>query len=325
MLSSSHMKVRPRVNVRKFYTITNAVELATLPALVSQFIEAECSITHTSKAYANSLKHFQEFLAGKCNRAVTVLSYSDITKSLIKEFYQYRCLIESQNSAELRLNVVKAFCGWMNKRYHVENHSSNVAAMIAPVNEFKGLTEQQYNAFVKVARACKSPTKRFIPLLLLGTGLRNNEARNLIFANISKDKKWLLRVAGKGGKVRNIPLTDEVSTELQIYLWWRLEFGSSPTDLLLGNSLRPLDNKTIWRVVQQTALRAGLPDDVSHPHALRHTFAYRTLEHLESNGIKPGRALNILKDILGHSSIQTTMRYLGNQEEEMFELMRGLK
>jgi site-specific recombinase XerD len=333
MLSSaskhSHLgfkSVKPRVVARKFYTITNAVELATLPVLIVQFLDAECVTAHTHKAYSNSLKHFQNFLAGKCNRAVTVLSYSDVSRAFVKDFYNYRLLVESQASAELRLRVVKSFCSWMHRRYSVENHGINVSTNLAPSIDFKGLTSAQYLAFTATAKKQKSPLRRFIPMLLVGTGLRNNEARHLTLANISKDAKWLLRVKGKGGKIRNIPLTDETTTELQIYMWWRQDFGSPPdSPLLLSRVGGHLGNKTIWRIVQVIGALSGLPEDVSHPHALRHTFAYRTLEHLESTGIKPGRALNILKDILGHSSINTTMRYLGNQEEDVFELMRGMK
>lgn len=317
--------VKPRVKARKFYTITNAVELAPLSSLVSQFLDTECTTEHTHKAYRLSLTCFLQFLAVHCCKDYHSLSFSDVTRLKIKEFYSFRQQEESANSAALRLRVVKAFCAWMSRRYNTENPSAAVGEQKAPAIDFKGLDNDQYKAFINQARHNEKPLERFLPLLLVGTGLRNNEARHLTIGNISKDQKWLVRVVGKGGKVRNIPLTDDLVTELQIYMWWRDQFPiGDRSPLLLTRAGGVISNKTIWRIVQDTGLNAGLPEEVAHPHALRHTFAYRALDWLERNGAKVGRALIIVKDLLGHSSINTTMRYLGNQENDVFDLVRGM-
>lgn len=317
--------VRPRIKNYSYYTITNAVELAPLCNLVSQYLEAECLDLSTRRTYENSLRHFQQFLGVTARRSFAALSYSDVTRARINDFRKDRVELEALASVALRVRVIKAFCNWMHRRYGVVSPAAMVPTVIVPNDQFRGLSPRQYQSFVTAAKSQRDPVRRIIPLLFLGTGLRNNEVRLLTHGHISADNRWFLGVEGKGKKFRNIPLSDELIQELQVYLWTICRTKRRPALPLFASSRGGLlANKTIWRIIHDIGEEAGLPSSLAHPHALRHTFAYRTLDFLESKGVKIGRALIILRDILGHSSINTTLRYLGNDAAELAETMREM-
>ena len=166
--------------------------------------------------------------------------------------------------------------------------------------------------------AMPASPQRFIPYLLVETGLRNNDARWIDLGQLSADGKWLMRVHVKGGKRINVPLSDKAAQELTLYReGWRNNYptGDNTPLLVTKRGSRP-SNKTIWQYVYDVT--------GEHPHALRHTFAYRYLEHLQAQGLSAGRAFLRLRDRLGHSSIQTTLRYLGNRQDEVWEEIRGM-
>lgn len=324
---------RPKVRVQRHYTITNAVELAPLPNLINQFLASECIEENTLKAYRQALEmHFITFCVATLRKQPGSLSYSDVTRKLISDFEEARAEVEMPSSVRLRLRILKAFCAWVAERHFVANPALGYQLDDDENEEFKGLEDRQYRALIRCARGQKRPLDRYVPQLLVYTGARNDEARRLTLAQFSRDLDWLNRVVGKGGRKRDIPICDQLRREHLVFMWWREDFPEQPEYPLLwserGSSRgNPglLSNKTIWRIVHDVAIEAGIPEELAHPHALRHTFAYRTLDHLERRGVKAGRALIMLRDLMGHRSINTTMKYLGNRSEDLEELMKELQ
>jgi integrase len=99
----------------------------------------------------------------------------------------------------------------------------------------------------------------------------------------------------KSGKVRRVPLSDEVLTIL------RAQFSESPYVFpRASDPIRPADVKEISKRFGDRLTKAGIAG--ASWHVLRHTFASRLLQ----NGID----IVTLSKLLGHSTIQTTMRYL---------------
>jgi len=325
---------KPRVKLRRHYTITNAAELAPVTTLISEYLASECVNVHTRRAYEIALGYFAEFAARECGRKPNTLSYSDLSRSLVTKFRDERLEVESPASAELRLRVVRSLCSWCAERFQVPNPALKIRSRYEPEMEFKGLSADDRAQLIAAAKQQSEPLRRFLPLFLLYTGMRNDEARNIKLAQIDDRREWINKVVGKSTRIRDIAITDELRHELSLYMCWRTELRCSPRDPLLPSTYRkqdsgcapkPLCNKTIWRIVNESCTEAGTDNDVRHPHALRHTFAYTALDHLEHEGVKPGRALIILKDLMGHKSIQTTMRYLGNEKDEQYELLREMR
>jgi site-specific recombinase XerD len=125
--------------------------------------------------------------------------------------------------------------------------------------------------------------------LVYSAGLRSQEAVDLDLADVDFDQE-LVHVRGKGGKVRVVPLGEEASLALAVYLRDvrpQLARGAENALFLSANGRR-LDTSTLRRL---------LP----HPHRLRHAFATHLLEG--------GADLRTIQELLGHSSLSTTQMY----------------
>jgi site-specific recombinase XerD len=125
--------------------------------------------------------------------------------------------------------------------------------------------------------------------LVYSAGLRSQEAVDLDLADVDFDQE-LVHVRGKGGKERVVPLGEEASHRLEVYLREvrpQLVRGAENA-LFLSARGRRLDTSTLRRL---------LP----HPHRLRHAFATHLLEG--------GADLRTIQELLGHSSLSTTQMY----------------
>jgi site-specific recombinase XerD len=125
--------------------------------------------------------------------------------------------------------------------------------------------------------------------LVYSAGLRSAEAVGLDLADVDFEQE-LVRVRGKGGKERVVPLGEEAASVLARYLREaRPELARGANDaFFLSVRGRRLDTSTIRRL---------LP----HPHRLRHSFATHLLEG--------GADLRTIQELLGHSSLSTTQVY----------------
>jgi site-specific recombinase XerD len=114
--------------------------------------------------------------------------------------------------------------------------------------------------------------------------------------------RWL-RVWGKGSKERRVPLDTDVARAIQVYLL--VERPGSDSDRLFlvgkgphrGQPLTPAGLRTIFRYHRQVTGIVG-----GHPHALRHSFGTALAE--------AGVDLTVMRDLLGHTHIDTTARYI---------------
>ena len=125
--------------------------------------------------------------------------------------------------------------------------------------------------------------------LVYSAGLRSREAVDLDLADVDFEQE-LVRVRGKGGKERVVPLGEEAAYWLARYLREarpRLARGAANA-LFVSVRGRRLDTSTLRRVI-------------GHPHRLRHAFATHLLEG--------GADLRTIQELLGHSSLSTTQIY----------------
>ena len=124
--------------------------------------------------------------------------------------------------------------------------------------------------------------------LVYSAGLRSQEAVDLDLADVEFDQE-ALRVRGKGGKERVVPLGEEAAYWVALWLRERPKLARGAHDALFISARgRRLDTST---------LRKLFP----HPHRLRHAFATHLLEG--------GADLRTIQELLGHSSLSTTQMY----------------
>ncbi len=170
-----------------------------------------------------------------------------------------------------------------------------------------GLSAAQATQFMRTARARTNPTARrdaAILGLLAELGLRVGEATGLNFDQLGHNKGHRsVRVRGKGGKVRELPIAAPLGRDLDAYLDERSANG----DALVGavfvtRSGRRLDEPSMLRLVRRVATDAGIPSAAKlSPHSLRHTVATTALDL--------GAPLRDVQDLLGHADPRTTRRY----------------
>jgi integrase/recombinase XerD len=138
--------------------------------------------------------------------------------------------------------------------------------------------------------------------LLYGAGLRVSETVGLHKAGVDLDDR-LVRVVGKGGKERVVPIGRHAAEALRRYLSRGrpyLDRRHRP-ELFLNAKGGPLTRAGAFLILRKLAEKAGLDPQRVHPHILRHSFATHLLEG--------GADLRAIQELLGHASISTTQTY----------------
>lgn len=143
---------------------------------------------------------------------------------------------------------------------------------------------------------------RAMLMTLYSTGMRRAEMCRLKVSDIDSERMVIHIRHGKGGRDRDVPLSDKLRETLREYWRWM----KPKTWLFPGtiNGLRadvPISEKMSWAACQQAAQRAGLKKRVS-PHILRHSYATHMLE--------AGADLRTIQVLLGHAKLEHTIVYL---------------
>jgi integrase/recombinase XerC len=136
--------------------------------------------------------------------------------------------------------------------------------------------------------------------LFYSSGLRLAELTGLAPDDINFADATV-RVTGKGGKTRIVPVGSHAATALQAWLAERVSMpGLDEQALFVNRQGRRLGPRAIQSRVQQRGQRQGIAARV-HPHMLRHSFASHVLQSSSD--------LRAVQEMLGHSSISTTQVY----------------
>lgn len=147
--------------------------------------------------------------------------------------------------------------------------------------------------------------------LLYGSGLRISEALGLTGADLATEADTVLRVTGKGGKTRLVPVLPVARDAVAEYR--RLcPFHIGPDGLLFrGARGGPLNPAIIQREMAKLRSALNLPDTAT-PHALRHSFATHLLGR--------GGDLRTIQELLGHASLSTTQIYTGVDTARLLDI-----
>ncbi len=150
--------------------------------------------------------------------------------------------------------------------------------------------------------------------LMYAAGLRVSELVDLPATAVNL-RQGALRVTGKGGKERLVPLGEEAQHWLQRYLADArpaLAGKRALAPLFLGATGEPPSRQAFWRLVKRYAAVAGIDPAKISPHGLRHSFATHLLNH--------GADLRALQMLLGHASLSTTQIYTLVAREQLKRL-----
>lgn len=203
------------------------------------------------------------------------------------------------------LSAIRTFHGFVDRRLGV------AAPLLALVRGPRGspslprpVTEDQARGLLEEpaqdpdAAPWEAARDRAVLALLYGCGLRISEALSL--TRSATPLPEALRVHGKGGKTRMVPVLSAVREAVEAYLVLQ-PFTLTPEDALFrGRRGGPLGPRQVQAAMQRLRGRLGLPASAT-PHALRHSFA----THL----LGAGADLRSIQQLLGHSSLSTTQKY----------------
>ena len=138
--------------------------------------------------------------------------------------------------------------------------------------------------------------------LAYGAGLRVSEWISIGVRDVLMNER-LVRVFGKGGKERVVPIGRRAIAAVAIYvreLRPRIEHGKGKGILFLNSRGEPLSRMGAWKILRKYVDQAGITKRVT-PHTLRHSFATHLLEG--------GADLRAVQEMLGHADISTTQIY----------------
>ena len=138
--------------------------------------------------------------------------------------------------------------------------------------------------------------------LLYASGLRISELANARLENLNLEER-ILRVTGKGNKMRLVPIGKKACEALAAYLSAERPKMVKPrtgSEIFLSARGTKLSTVRLWQIVKERAHHSGLDANI-YPHLLRHSFA----THLLGNGAD----LRIIQELLGHADISTTQVY----------------
>jgi len=245
---------------------------------------------NTVAAYRHDLEIYEEFLKKQ----------DDISR--IHEFLSKRELgVRSQARVISSIRTYLRYCERLGEKV------PNLKLLRPPkvkVNLPRVLTGDEFRRLYDSCHADNSyrTARNQITLLLLyGLGCRVSELVNLDTHDYNQTEGWL-KVLGKGGKERLVPLTQHLQRELEDYLKEvRTHLVKHKTQSILINDKGNRPSRVdIWRWLSVWSAAAGFDAPIS-PHKFRHGCATALLEG--------GADLRSIQMILGHSSIQTTQIY----------------
>lgn len=263
---------------------------------------------HTFSAYKRDIVQFVDFLTSQ--QIALENSTADDIKLFLKHLKENAI---GARSMARKISSLKVFFSWAHGRFGWHN---NAADLVFPKIEKrlpKYLSETEVERLLSVAALDATPLGKrnnVMVYLLYVTGLRVSELISLSVSAISYDD-GVLRLTGKGGKDRVVPLPEAIFPLLRDYidgvrnkLVPGMNAHEHTNDLLFpsmyAGKVQPITRQTFWMVVRNLCRKAGIERAVS-PHQLRHSLA----THLLKNGAN----LRSLQLLLGHEYLATVQIY----------------
>jgi integrase/recombinase XerD len=285
-----------------------AADAAAIAAFLDAFWAERGASRATLESYRRDLAGLVRWARGRGIEA----GFAGADRALLYDYLAHRAEqgYSARSNARL-LSALRAFFAFQAQRgLRGDDPTALLQPPRLPRPLPKALSESEIEALLG-APALDSPAglrDRAMLELMYAAGLRVSELVGLP-ANALNLRQGVVRVSGKGGKERLVPLGEEAMHWLRRYLDEarpRLDAadaarGATDPALFLGPKRAALTRQQVWRLVKQCALAAGIAPRRISPHGLRHSFATHLLNH--------GADLRALQMLLGHGSLSTTQIY----------------
>jgi integrase/recombinase XerC len=266
----------------------------------------------TLEAYQRDISQFMSFLAGHMGGAISLTSLKELRGADIRAFMAQR-REESLGSRSLArvLSALRSFFGHLERENILTTEALNVVRTPKIARSLpKALTVIEARQTIETTeemedRPWVAARDMAVITLLYGAGLRISEALALTTADLESD---VLRVTGKGGKVRIVPLIAPARQAVDRYLALSPYKVSTKEPLFRGIKGGVLSPRAVQKRMEQLRSALGLPPSAT-PHAMRHSFATHLLGR--------GGDLRAIQELLGHASLSTTQIYTAVDAEHL--------
>ncbi len=274
----------------------------------------------TVDAYRRDVTHLLSFLARHWGEGGGLARLGGITVQDMRAWMAHaRSSGLSSRTLARAISASRAFFGWLEARHGVE--ATPVLAARAPRYRRslpRPVPAEDVAGLIDSTRAGDGRRPRWVDLrdaavltLLYGCGLRISEA--LTLRRHDAPLPETLRIRGKGGRERLVPVLPVAREAVEAYLAacpWPLEAEGPLFVGLRGGALSP---RLVQKRVAELRAALGLPPTAT-PHALRHSFA----THL----LAASGDLRAVQELLGHASLSTTQGYTAVEEVRLMEIYR---
>lgn len=221
------------------------------------------------------------------------------------------------NSQNIRLSAVKSYFGFLADFGFIDCDPCKAVkkrkVRECDVKQKPYIEAYQLREMVNHARSFRD---KAIVLLFATTGIRVSELTNITlgdYNNLSGEDNRELTIVGKGNKIRKVYIVDEVKEAIDTYL--RLRPESDCNKLFITNQGGQIHSNNLTIAIKNIAKQAGIPFySEMCCHALR--AGYATTKHAQGESIKT------IQKSLGHSNLETTLRYIKDSQSEINASMK---
>lgn len=244
---------------------------------------------NTVRAYIKIVERFAKYF-GRSPEKLGPKHIREYQVHLFKDCHLAPGTVE-QHVAALRFLYVKTLKrAYMHEHLPMPKRPRRLPSILSPA-EVQRLLDSAKNLY-----------HRAMLMTLYSTGMRRAEMCRLKVSDVNSERMVIHIRHGKGGRDRDVPLSDKLLDTLREYWRWM----KPKTWLFPGtrNGLRadvPITEKASWEACQEAAKRAGISKHVS-PHILRHSYATHMVE--------AGADLRTIQMLLGHAKLEHTVVYL---------------
>ena len=262
------------------------------------YLETERNVSpHTLAAYRRDLQQLALFAAKERGEDVTA---GEVDHLLLRRYLALLGKTARKSSIGRKLAAMRTFFRFLLRQGEIDRNPAELTA--TPKKEQRlpfHLDIDQTTALMEAPTADEKHVlrDRAILELLYSSGLRVSELTGLDIGDLDLSG-GMVRVMGKGGKERIVPVGSRAILAVRVYLAQRGELAGSGA-LFLNTRGQRINRRSVARIVDAHVLRVAAFKHIS-PHTLRHTFATHMLEG--------GADLRSIQELLGHASLSTATR-----------------
>jgi integrase/recombinase XerD len=267
----------------------------------------------TIKTYNTEIRLFVAFVVGELGKIFSSLTAEDVSIYREHLIRAYASATAAKKLAVLRRFLIFTF---MTGATTVNPEALRFFAKSPRVGQdpaYNVLTDNELQRMLNAARA--SNYRDYVLLAVMaGCGLREAEVVGLKLSDFrdTGNDAVMLRILGKGDKVRNVPISPELWRLIQNYILLSGRSLNSLTDNrkpLITSRVgkdKPLTTRSVQNIVKKYVRASGITKPIS-PHSIRHTVG--------TNMAVNEAPLLVIQQFLGHSDPKTTLRYIRRAEE----------